>query len=794
MITFPIAQIICGGVITGLGHVTNMLITDKPIDSTACLLTICQDKSDVKVWSHSNSATTPKTPAVLFIVGVILSGLVLGECSFVTDSFEIQPVSGLRWFFQYMICGLCFGIGATWHGLQPKKDLSRTDRRKRWGSISILIFMTIFTVMKGHDHNLYPEPSSNSNIESSSTLMCDDSYGTLMFMITSTPTSTSQIKINGIVIILFGLMISSLPLIYLTFYNRLCPGSEEKKEKEVEEDPSHPLFGLIVSSLPLFYLTRPGSEEEEKKDKDKDKEKEKDDPEHPYQEKYTSLLSIYKSIWCGITVGVGFIVSGTTRPSVMRNMFSVGRFDLIHFDSTGWIFAFTVAFVGGILRRIKKNRIISEKQWSNQMSTSLATQSNEDRYYSGSFDYWAEDQCECTKKTAAGRSSPDSPDGTTGLDSPLGASDPLSRIFLTRQIIGAILLGYGLGSTGLGTGGLLVCAGQDFGQLFRTILTPTVSMTQQNVKGSGGGGALLLVFWVVVGIKISSFLGTICFGAEIKITTASVHVLANFGYPEKSALEKRILLDKKKKLSLDPQTIASTDTQVAMILMQPEQGTAGRKGRNGKNDRNGKNGRNSRNNRNGRNDRNDRNGRNGRNGGNGKNVMIVDVRKRKYMTSTYLALDEHLTTTTTTTTSTTSTNATHINNSGDAIHENIQQKQYEELCTLNVMHVPFDVGSRLFVCEHIIEIESEEQDLRETAVTNIFGRHKDCTILFYCDDGWISRLCCDRMIEIYGYANVCACTLNQLKEMKFWNRNIRPVSLIPFAVRKKRKDVKIKKK
>ena len=239
MITFPIAQIICGGVITGLGHVTNMLITDKPIDSTACLLTICQDKSDVKVWSHSNSATTPKTPAVLFIVGVILSGLVLGECSFVTDSFEIQPVSGLRWFFQYMICGLCFGIGATWHGLQPKKDLSRTDRRKRWGSMSILIFMTIFTVMKGHDHNLYP-----------------------VFMITSTPTSTSQIKINGIVIILFGLMISSLPLIYLTFYNRLCPGSEEKKEKEVEEDPSHPLFGLIVSSLPLFYLTRPGSEEE----------------------------------------------------------------------------------------------------------------------------------------------------------------------------------------------------------------------------------------------------------------------------------------------------------------------------------------------------------------------------------------------------------------------------------------------------------------------------------------------------------------------------------------------------
>ena len=77
-----------------------------------------------------------------------------------------------------------------------------------------------------------------------------------------------------------------------------------------------------------------------------------------------------------------------------------------------------------------------------------------------------------------------------------------------------------------------------------------------------------------------------------------------------------------------------------------------------------------------------------------------------------------------------------------------------------------------------VNISNYQITARKILVDAVFGADKNQMVLFHCDDGWLARLCSDRLRDVYGYQNVKAATLRQLQSMKFWNKSLPPISLL----------------
>lgn len=608
MSSIPLPELICGGVITGVGHVVNMLVTKRPIDSTASLLTVCHGRK-IKAWSQGKSAATTFIPSLTWVIGMILSGVVMGEFAVVENwrtCFEEEPHTlGTWWFTSYMLSGLCFGIGAAWHGLKPSRNIISIISGKRWMSMSLLIVSLMVTSALTHT---YPVDS------------------TLTYDWTVDPHLVYSIR--NIVI---GLFLFSLPIIYFTF----C---ERDLSKEIEE-------------------------------------------------KWRKRREMYTSLWCGVATGIGLIVGGSARPSVIRGMFSS------RLDTAGWLFAISVALVSVPLRRIKKCRTTKAGAFENAF----------DQYY----------------KTT------ESEDDAQNYLKP----DPRSKNFHIRMMLGAVLLGYGLCSIGLGSGALLASAGQDFGNLiditsrfpswFQSMDASQANQaslsTNDDVPKNSGGVALLLTFWVLVGIKLAPILGAAFFGFDPTKLNGEV------GLPVKPEKNKTF------KTLVEPQSKLAPDTEVAAYLQRS----------------------------------------------NREDVMIVDVRKRSNMTESYVVF-----------------NTNNQNNNNNKNNENTETStkknvvnndekiNFELLRSLNVTNIPFDTGTGTFICENV-DASWATDATATAAITAEFGSKVTRLILVHCDDGWISRLAKDRLKIKYHFTNVCPCTLQQLKEMNFWSKNATPVPVLP---------------
>ena len=360
-------------------------------------------------------------------------------------------------------------------------------------------------------------------------------------------------------------------------------------------------------------------------------------------------------------------------------------------DLSGWIYVSIVTCVGMPLSRlVKYSHVFLPHQESRVIAAKTAT--------------------EKTVTKAMGGEMEDSPHKM--IDEKAIKPDLQARSFQTRMVVGAILIGYGLGTCGTPVGACIVKAGSDAGRLCYTFIRNqnynNYSIDENHLfeYESGAGTSLLIMASIMFGMKIAYYIGAVCFNFT-PMDVNGTHGIS-------------IQTDKHYLKIAKPTMTLAYETKVAYILQKSQNKMS--------------------------------------------NVLIIDVRKKMHMLSTYVffnMLD-------------CKTQPGDDPTQGKQKHSIKQRIEANNtLRSLSVMNMPFDLQTRRFVCEKAMHKKED----RMMMIRSIFGHNQHRPILLHCDDGWLSRVSGDRLQSVYGYDNIICATLSQLKDMKFWNHNTVPVRL-----------------